>query len=392
MGKFRSNQRKITKGSDRSAGDRKRHKEKIKEAIKGNIQNIISEEAIIGQSGSKKIKIPIRGIKEYHFIYGENNPDVSAGGKNTEPGDFVVYDDEAQNEGTGPGQPGNRPGEDIYETEITLEEIISYLFEDLELPDMERKRFHIIESEKLSKPKGIKRLGIRSRLNKRWTMKEHIKRKVASHIQPKEGEEEQRFPFHEKDLRYNRIVMDVKEQSNAVVFCIMDTSGSMDVTKKYLARSFYFLLYQFVKKRYQNVEVVFVAHTTEAKEVDENNFFHKGESGGTMISSGYQKTLDIIKERYHPSIWNIYAFHCSDGDNFTADNDDAVRCAAELKEICTLFGYGEIKPFNSLSWGSMTVLLRPLEEDNFVILEIQTKEDVWPALKTFLSKDKSKVK
>ena len=100
----------------------------------------------------------------------------------------------------------------------------------------------------------------------------------------------------------------------------MDTSGSMDTMKKYLARSFFFLLYQFICTKYRNVEIVFIAHHTEANEVTEEEFFHKGESGGTFISSGYNKALEIIQERYHPSLWNIYAFHCSDGDNFDSDN------------------------------------------------------------------------
>jgi len=383
---FRTFQRGAARGSDRSVRDRKRHKEKVKEAIKQNIQNIISEESIIGQSGDKKIKIPIRGIKEYQFIFGHNNPDVGTGNGQAKPGD-VVQKGSPQNEGIGPAEPGNRPGDEIYETEITLEEAISYLFEDLELPDLERKRFHIIESERLMKPRGVKLLGIRPRLNRRWTMKEHIRRKIASHV-----EEEERFPFHDNDLRYNRIVVDVKEHSNAVVFCVMDTSGSMDITKKYLARSFYFLLYQFVHRRYQNVELVFIAHHTEAKEVDENDFFHRGESGGTMISSGYKKALEIIKERYHPSLWNIYAFHCSDGDNFTEDNQEALRYAKELKQICNLFGYGEIKPFDTFSWGSMMKIFEPLATDNFVIIGIRSKEDVWPALKKFLSRDRAKVR
>ena len=124
----------------------------------------------------------------------------------------------------------------------------------------------------------------------------------------------------------------------------MDTSGSMGTVKKYLARSFYFLLYQFIRQKYQNTEVVFIAHHTEAKEVTEQEFFHKVESGGTYISSGYRKALDLIEDRYHPSLWNIYAFHCSDGDNFYSDNERALQSAEELCQKCNLFGYGEIKP------------------------------------------------
>src|SRR6202040_3517240 len=110
-----------------------------------------------------------------------------------------------------------------------------------------------------------------------------------------------RYPFHQNDLRYKHVEIDTKEESNAAVICIMDTSGSMDTMKKYLARSFFFLLYQFISTRYRNVEIVFVAHHTEALEVTEDEFFHKGEAGGTFISSGYQKALEIIAERYHPS-------------------------------------------------------------------------------------------
>ena len=124
------------------------------------------------------------------------------------------------------------------------------------------------------------------------------------------------------------MVTDMRKESNAVVLCIMDTSGSMDTMKKYLARSFFFLLYQFIRTKYRNVEIVFIAHHTEANEVTEEEFFHKGESGGTFISSGYQKALEIIQARYHPSLWNVYAFHCSDGDNFDSDNPAALRARA----------------------------------------------------------------
>src|SRR5262249_48281511 len=160
-------------------------------------------------------------------------------------------------------------------------------------------------------------------------------------------EEAKRFPFHVSDLVYRHVTTDVRRESNAVVICIMDTSGSMDTMKKYLARSFFFLLYQFIATKYRSVEIVFISHHTEAHEVTEEEFFHKGESGGTFISSGYQKALDIIVERYHPSLWNIYAFHCSDGDNFDSDNSAALKTANELAQVCNLFGYGEIKPLGS---------------------------------------------
>jgi sporulation protein YhbH len=234
--------------------------------------------------------------------------------------------------------------------------------------------------------------GIRPRLDRKSTAKNRIKRKLAaSRSRGLDFEDEgTRFPFHDDDMRYYHVVPTEKESSNAVIFCIMDTSGSMGTVKKYLARSFYFLLYQFVRQKYQNVEVVFIAHHTEAKEVTEEEFFHKVESGGTYISSGYRKALELIEDRYHPSLWNIYAFHCSDGDNFYSDNERAVEAAEELCDKCNLFGYGEIKPSGSAYYsGSMLEVFGQIKRDNFQMIVIEKKEDLWPGFKSFLTKDKA---
>jgi len=274
------------------------------------------------------------------------------------------------------------------------------MFEDLELPDLERKALRQLESVRFGKRKGYRQVGIRVRLDKRRTVRERSKRQHAAQRRERLAAaadpaidpaafEARRFPFHERDLVYRHVTTDVRNESNAVVLCLMDTSGSMDTMKKYLARSFFFLLYQFICTKYQNVEIAFVAHHTEAKEVSEEEFFHKGESGGTFISSAYLRALDIIKERYHPSLWNIYAFHCSDGDNFDSDNPAALRAAKELADICNLFGYGEIKPLGSRYYeSSMLNIFRRLDAENFQTVLIERKEDIWPSFKAFLAKDK----
>ncbi len=278
------------------------------------------------------------------------------------------------------------------------------MFEDLELPDLERKALRQLESFRIAKRKGYRAVGIRVRLDKRRTARERVRRKLATSrvararddatrtaaVQdPQTGE--RRFPFHDDDLVYRHMTMDVKKESNAVVMCIMDTSGSMDTMKKYLARSFFFLLYQFICTKYRNVEIVFIAHHTEANEVTEDEFFHKGESGGTFISSGFTKALEITQARYHPSLWNIYAFHCSDGDNFDSDNPAALRAAKELADVCNLFGYGEIKPLGSRYYeSSMLNIFRRLEADNFQTVLIERKEDIWPSFKAFLARDRGR--
>jgi uncharacterized protein len=385
--------------SDRSAGDRLRHRQKIREAIRENIADIIAEESIIGKSRDRVIKVPIRGIREYRFVYGDNVPGVGQGDGATQPGQVVG---KARGEGQGDGgdRAGDRPGVDYYETDVTLEELIDIMFEDLDLPDLERKALRQTEAPRLSKRRGYRTVGIRVRLDKHRTVKSRLKRKVAARRQREReaaalGEappaEDHRFPFHDKDLTYRHRTTEMREESNAVVMCIMDTSGSMDTMKKYLARSFFFLLYQFICTKYRSVEIVFISHHTEATEVTEEEFFHKGESGGTFISSGYQKALDIIAKRYHPSLWNIYAFHCSDGDNFDSDNTAALKAAGELTAICNLFGYGEIKPLGSRYYeSSMLNIFRRLDAENFQTVLIERKEDIWPSFKAFLAKERER--
>jgi len=381
--------------SDRSAGDRKRHREKLRRAIRDNIADIIAEESIIGRARDRIIRVPIRGVKEYRFVYGDNEGGVGQGKGDTRPGQVVGRAGQRGRGEVGPA--GNQPGADVYETEITLEELVDIMFEDLELPDLERKILRNVLSERVARRKGYRRQGVRAHLDRRRTALQRLKRKVATGrvaapASPAGTGEEPRFPFHRDDLVYRRLRTDPREESNAVVICIMDTSGSMDRLKKYLARSFFFLLYQFVCTKYNNVDIVFVAHHTEAKEVTEDEFFRRGESGGTMISSGYRKALEIIHERYHPAHWNIYAFHCSDGDNFESDNEEAMRAARELCRVCNLFGYGEIKPMGSHYYeSSMLERFRELGADNFQAVLIERREDIWPAFRAFMSRDREPV-
>ncbi|GLQ06717.1 YeaH/YhbH family protein [Sneathiella chinensis] len=391
--------------SDRTSGDRQRHREKLREALKRNIADVISEQSIIGRGPDSIVKVPIRGIKEYRFVYGSNNPQVAQGNGDSEPGQIVGKT--RQQGKSGDGKAGNQPGEDYYETDVTLEELVEIMFEDLELPDLESKPLRQIESDYTHKRSGTKQVGIRAHLDKKKTAKNRIKRRfVHEKIErarqqdaapltpepppvPADEQEEARFPFSQRDFRYHRHKPDIRYESNAVVICIMDTSGSMNVMKKYLARSFFFLLYQFVRLKYRHTELVFIAHDTRAREVNEDDFFHRGESGGTMISSGYQKALDIIRSRYDPSLWNVYAFHCSDGDNFQEDIPKTLKLAQELCQCCNLFGYGEIKPAGGVSWGTpMLKYFDEINEPNFETLGISSKADVWPKFKAFLSRDK----
>lgn len=369
--------------ADRSASDRRRHKQKIERAIKDGIHDIVAEESIIGQDGKKKIKIPVRGIKEYRFVYGDNSNNKKVG---SAPGADIqrgqnIGDNKKKGKGK-PDKPGNDPGEEYYEVEITLEELAHYLFDDLKLPDLEKKSLKKITSEKI-KRKGYRKEGIKPRLDKKKSAIQRIKRKKAS---ARVGvSEEEHFPFHENDLIYRHFKPSKKECSNAVIFFVMDISGSMTKEKKFIARSFYFLLYHFIRSKYENTEIVFVSHDTNAYEVSEDQFFSRGNSGGTLVSSSLELVCEIINKRFHPNSWNIYCFQCSDGDNWPEDTSKVLAAAEKIRDCSQLFGYCEIAPKGETNtWFEDSKLSKVYEAvigRKMKTVHISSKSDIWPSFK-----------
>ena len=380
--------------ADRSAGDRARHRKKIEKAIKEGIHNIVAEESIIGESGKKKFKIPVRGIKEYRFVYGENgNHSVGSGkGHDLQRGQVIGK----KKKGKGKGQPekaGNQKGEEFYEVELTLEQVADYLFKDLDLPNFERKKNSEVISKKI-KRKGYRTTGIRPRLDKKKSAKQRIKRmKKEEFTGKREVDSEESFSFIEKDLRYKHYKVTEKRTSSAVIFFLMDVSGSMGTQKKFLSRSFFFLLYHFIRSRYDKVEIVFVAYESEASEVDEKSFFERGSSGGTIASTGIKMVNDIIDSRYHPSSWNIYTFHSSDGDNWPTDNDNVKSLIDQLLPKLQFYGYCEIEPSSErMRWLKDTSLGSVFDKMSYEKLktaDIATKEDIWSAFNAFFKGDMS---
>lgn len=380
--------------ADRSASDRRRHKQKIEKSIKEGIHNIVAEESIIGKDGKKKIRIPVRGIKEYRFVYGNNESNGKVGsapGKNIRRGQKIGENQGSPTKGNG-SNPGEDQGEEYYDVEITLEELSDYLFSDLELPDLERKSLKKTYSEKL-KRKGYRPEGILPRLDKKKSAIARIKRRKAA--SKREGfDEDKKFSFHEEDLVYRNFKKAIKPCSNAVIFFVMDISGSMTTQKKFMARSFYFLLYHFIRSKYNHTEIVFVSHDTVAYEVNEDQFFTRGNSGGTKVSSGLVMVDDIIHQRYHPDAWNIYVFQCSDGDNWPDDTEKTIDVMSKLKRLSQLVGYCEIdtSPLDAgggsqwFSESRLSNVYKPIVDKKFKMAEIKSKKDVWPAFNKFFSR------
>ena len=260
-----------------------------------------------------------------------------------------------------------------------MDELAALVFEDLHLPNLEPKRLQELESETV-RFTDIRKTGPFANLDKRRTIRENIKRN-ASAGSPRFGD------LSTDDLRFKTWERDIRRESNAVVLAMMDVSGSMGSFEKYVSRAFYFWMVSFLRSKYDRVEIVFIAHHTEAKEVTEEEFFTRGESGGTKASSAYRLALETISRRYPPDDWNIYPFHFSDGDNWPSDNELCRRLAEELVERCNLFGYGEIRQGR---FGYQSTLMHAFERiDNakFLRVTISDKADVYPALRTFFAVD-----
>ncbi|WP_054948569.1 sporulation protein YhbH [Numidum massiliense] len=360
--------------------DQQRHKEKVKEAIRDNLPDLISEESIIMSDGRDVVKIPIRSMEEYKIRYNyDKSKHVGQGDGDSRVGDLVAR---GRERGMAPGQgrgAGDQPGTDYYEAEISVEELEEMLFRELALPNLKPKAADNIVTQE-TRFNDVRKTGLTGNIDKKRTILSAIRRN-ALHGRP---------GLHRisvDDLRFKTWEEVEIPHSNAVVIAMMDTSGSMGIFEKYMARSFFFWMVRFLRTRYEKVEVVFIAHHTEAKEVSEEAFFSKGESGGTICSSAYQKALDIIEERYAPSQYNIYPFHFSDGDNLTSDNERCVQLVKQLMGMCNLFGYCEVNQYQRHS--SLMSVFRRLDAPLFKYYIIKDKREVYQALKTFFKEEEA---
>jgi sporulation protein YhbH len=362
--------------------DQERHKERVREAIRKNLGSIVSNEAIILSDGKRSVKVPIRSLDEYKFRFDHRKrKHVGQGDGRTRVGDVIARESQP-GKGQGGGAAGQDAGAEYYEAEINIDELAALIFEDLHLPFLEEKAKKAVPA-KTTRFDEIRRTGVLANLDKRRMILENIRRNAREQGRARFGD------VRKEDLRFKTWEETHRYESNAVVFSIMDVSGSMGEFKKYIARSFYFWMVRFLRTKYDNVEIVFISHHTEAREVTEEQFFTQGESGGTVVSSAYQLALDIIRQRYNPRDWNIYPFHFSDGDNYYSDNEEAVRLADELIQTCNLFGYGEIGEEGTSGYRRSSGALLSIFKDRlkhkerFIGVRIDDKEDVYPALRQF---------
>lgn len=357
--------------------DQQRHKEKVQEAIKKNLPDLITEESIILSNGRDVIKIPIRSLDEYKIRYNyDKNKHVGQGDGDSQVGDVVARDG-SQEAGPGKGQgAGDQPGEDYYEAEVSFAELEQAFFKELELPNLQKKDDHelIIEEIEFN---DIRKTGLMGNIDKKQTLKTAFKRNALSG-------KPSFYPIFPEDLKFKTWNEKIKHESKAVILAMMDTSGSMGIWEKYMARSFFFWMTRFLRTKYEKVEIEFIAHHTEAKIVTEEEFFSKGESGGTICSSAYRKALEVINSKYSPNQYNIYPFHFSDGDNLTSDNIRCLKLVEELMDLSSMFCYGEVNQYNRHS--TLMSAYKNIKDARFRYFVLRQKADVFHAMKSFFQK------
>lgn len=361
--------------------DQQRHKEKVQEAIKNNLADLITEESIIMSNGRDVVKIPIRSLDEYKIRYNyDKNKHVGQGNGNSKVGDVVARDGtgNGKQKGAGKGQgAGDQAGEDYYEAEVSLMELEEALFNQLELPNLKRKETDENKIEHIEF-NDIRKTGLMGNIDKKRTMLAAYKRN-AMNGKPSF------HPIHPEDLKFRTWNEVLKPESKAVVLAMMDTSGSMGIWEKYMARSFFFWMVRFLRTKYETVDIEFIAHHTEAKVVSEEDFFSKGESGGTICSSAYRLALELIENKYTPARYNVYPFHFSDGDNLTSDNARCVSFVKDLMKVSNMFGYGEVNQYNRHS--TLMSAYKNIEDEKFRYYILKQKADVFHAMKSFFRQE-----
>ncbi len=367
----------------RGLKDSLRHDQRVKEAIRKNLRELITEEAIITSDGEKRIRIPLRYLEQYRFKYGQ--PQNGVGQGSGKLGDALGQ--RGKGNGPGDGMPGDQPGELTYEVEVPLDELARMMLEDLALPWLEEKSEREVRTV-THRHTDIRRRGSLANLDKRRTLLENLKRNAARGVAEVGN-------LHEHDLRFKVWDEHEEKHANAAVYMLMDRSGSMTTSKKYVAKSFFFWMVRFLRLKYQHVETVFIAHDTEAQIVPEQDFFALSNDGGTRCSSAYKVALDHVLLQHPSSRWNIYVFHFSDGDNLPYDNAVCKALVVDLLVHCNMVGYGQIQYQDDPSfygWQSQTAAtmsslqhaLKEIDHPRLLSVTITHKEELYQVLQRFL--------
>ncbi|MBI2785646.1 MAG: YeaH/YhbH family protein [Legionella longbeachae] len=400
----------------KSTVNRQRFLRRYKNQIKRAVSDAVGKRSITEIDQGEQITIPAKDISEpmFHRGQGGYSERILPGNDNFIAGDRIRRPDSNSGDGgDGSNASDSGEGDDNFVFELSREEFLDLYFEDLELPDLIKKELARISTFKTIRA-GVTTSGIPNNINVLRSMKQATGRRVALASpykkQLKEAEEElenlreqavpetdllknlqnkieflkkkiQRVPFIDTiDLRYNYRIRVPSPSTQAVMFCVMDVSGSMDEAKKDIAKRFFILLYMFLTKNYEKIELVFIRHHTSAKEVNEEEFFYSRETGGTVVSSALELLSSIIEVRYPPEAWNIYVAQASDGDNWNADSPYCQELLQDkIMPLLQYFAYIEIMPRHHQSLWEVYQQVKD-QYPNFAMENIDTVADIYPVL------------
>lgn len=312
----------------RGTRDWLRHNEKVREAVKRRATDLATEPDVLSGGPERRVQVPVKFLEHYRFRLRDPDERQGVGQGKVQPGD--VLRPGKSSEGSGKGAGGNDEGGLEFVLEFRVDEIVEWLWEELKLPNLKPKA-DVLDEDDYAR-EGWDRRGARARLDRRRSLKEAIKRRTVQPDGPS---------FTNDDLRYRQLVRRPRPSAHAVVFFILDASSSVSQRERKLAKTFFFWALQGLRRQYQRIETVFVAHTVQAWEFPEEEFFQVTAQGGTVASSGLNKAISIVDERYDPSRHNIYLFYASDGENFRDDREAASKALQRLGNIASFMGYVE---------------------------------------------------
>ncbi|MDP5007756.1 MAG: YeaH/YhbH family protein [Glaciimonas sp.] len=407
-------------GKNKSIANRERFLRRYREDIRRSVTEAVRDRGITEIEKSKSISIPRHDISEPEFRHGVGGTRemVHPGNQDYVQGDRISRPDGGSGGGGGGSASDQGEGQDDFTFELSREEFMQYFFEDLELPRLIKNNLMAIPSWKNMRagysmdgsPNNIDIVrSLRSSLGRRIALGSPLVAKLreleALMLTLQADSEDRRdeilrleedmhllkgriwrIPFIDPfDLRYVNRVRHPVPSSQAVMFCVMDVSGSMDEQRKDLAKRFFILLYLFLTRNYEHIEVVFIRHHKRADEVDEHTFFHSQESGGTVVSSALELMKQIIEERYPASEWNIYGAQASDGDNW---NDDSPKCRQILERdilpMVRYFAYIQVVPEEQNLWTEYEEMAP--EYPQFVLKKVQFASDIYPVFRELFEK------
>jgi uncharacterized sporulation protein YeaH/YhbH (DUF444 family) len=313
----------------RGSRDWLRHSEKIREAVRDHLPQIVSGSDIISD-GARTVRVPVRMLEHYRFRLRTDTEPQGVGQGAAKPGDLLG----PANAGSKPGGKGaggtERGGAELL-LEFKVNDIIEWMWDELKLPNLQPRVGQSEEAE--WKREGWDRRGARSRLDRRRSLKESVKRRALEPSAPS---------FIDEDLRFRQLTRRRQPALRAAVFFLLDVSASMTDADRQLAKTFFFWVAAGLRREYRSLDIVFVAHTTEAWEFGESDFFKVSGSGGTVASAGLRKVHEIMDSRFDPATCNVYLFYASDGDNAMDDREPARAALESIAKVVRYSGYVEI--------------------------------------------------